>query len=267
MKPIKAAIFDIDGTLVARGRQAINPAVIDAIHTLQGQGIATICATGRAYYFILQSIKDTLNPDYTVTINGACVYDRYQDIVMRTDLALADVNAMITIARQNNIELGLKCTDSVHVYSQFAAFKADYLHNFTETNVLSDWTAYDHYSPVDDLPMGAYAIGDLDVMMRTMIPACPQTTFAISHSRALDIFPQTAGKDKALDAILALKHITWDEVISFGDSANDEGMLKRAGLGVAMGNGTEGAKKAANYVTASVQNDGIVSALKHFNLI
>ncbi|MBQ1809633.1 MAG: HAD hydrolase family protein, partial [Erysipelotrichaceae bacterium] len=58
-----------------------------------------------------------------------------------------------------------------------------------------------------------------------------------------------------------------EEVIAFGDSENDEEMLKRCGLGIAMGNATEGAKKAADFVTLPCDQDGIGYALRHFGLI
>jgi cof-like hydrolase len=44
-------------------------------------------------------------------------------------------------------------------------------------------------------------------------------------------------------------------------------MLKHAGIGVAMGNAGENVKEIADYITTSVDDDGITNALKHFNVI
>ena len=44
-------------------------------------------------------------------------------------------------------------------------------------------------------------------------------------------------------------------------------MLEYAGCGIAMGNGTDAAKNVADYVTDSLENDGIYNACKHFGLI
>ena len=44
-------------------------------------------------------------------------------------------------------------------------------------------------------------------------------------------------------------------------------MLRFAGIGVAMGNGSDLLKQKADYVTASVDDDGIEKALLHFGLI
>ena len=55
--------------------------------------------------------------------------------------------------------------------------------------------------------------------------------------------------------------------MAFGDGENDIAMLEYVGIGVAMGNGKEAVKEAADYVTDTVENHGIEKALKHFGLI
>ena len=57
------------------------------------------------------------------------------------------------------------------------------------------------------------------------------------------------------------------QTMAFGDGENDMAMLRFAGIGVAMGNGSDLLKQKADYVTASVDDDGIEKALLHFGLI
>ena len=47
----------------------------------------------------------------------------------------------------------------------------------------------------------------------------------------------------------------------------DVEMLKYCGIGVAMGNAWSSTKKAADYVTDDIDEDGLYNALKHFELI
>ena len=58
-----------------------------------------------------------------------------------------------------------------------------------------------------------------------------------------------------------------NETMAFGDGGNDVAMLKRAGVGVAMGNANESIRAQADYVTTSVDDDGIKNALVHWNVI
>ena len=44
-------------------------------------------------------------------------------------------------------------------------------------------------------------------------------------------------------------------------------MILQAGIGIAMGNAIEELKEQADYVTTTVDEDGILNALKHFNVI
>ena len=57
---------------------------------------------------------------------------------------------------------------------------------------------------------------------------------------------------------------TEKEVLAIGDQNNDIEMVKTAGIGVAMGNGTEEIKAKANYITDTVDNEGFVKAINKF---
>lgn len=57
------------------------------------------------------------------------------------------------------------------------------------------------------------------------------------------------------------------EAIAFGDGENDIDMLELAGLGIAMGNGNEKLKKAADFVTKQSSENGIDYALKKYGII
>ena len=52
--------------------------------------------------------------------------------------------------------------------------------------------------------------------------------------------------------------------MALGDGGNDIPIIKQAGIGIAMGNANASVKEVADYVTASVDEDGIYKALKHW---
>ena len=70
-----------------------------------------------------------------------------------------------------------------------------------------------------------------------------------------------------MDAVLAHFNVTLEESMAFGDGENDLSMLVHAGIGVAMGTASGEVKAQADYVTGTVDEDGIVAALLHFGLI
>ena len=87
------------------------------------------------------------------------------------------------------------------------------------------------------------------------------------HPNFLDVIPPTGGKDRGLDAILEHFGIPLDECMAFGDGENDLSMLVHAGIGVAMGSASDAVKEQADYTAPTVDEDGIVQALRHFGVL
>lgn len=74
-------------------------------------------------------------------------------------------------------------------------------------------------------------------------------------------------KGKGVKSVAKYCGFSISEVMAFGDGGNDTNMLKVAGIGVAMGNAGNSLKKVADYVTTSVDDDGIKRALEYFHVI
>ena len=87
------------------------------------------------------------------------------------------------------------------------------------------------------------------------------------HPEFLDVIPTSGGKDRGMDAILNYLGIPLEQSMAFGDGENDLSMLRHAGIGVAMGTASEQVQQGADYVTGTVDEDGIVTALEHFGLL
>ena len=75
------------------------------------------------------------------------------------------------------------------------------------------------------------------------------------------------GHSKATGIDFVLNHFNIDDKNSyaFGDSNNDIDMLKHVGVGVAMGNANDLVKAASDFVTDTINDDGIFKALKNLN--
>jgi len=78
----------------------------------------------------------------------------------------------------------------------------------------------------------------------------------------LEIIPKTINKGQGIRDICTSLGIRAEEVVAFGDAENDIPMLRAAGMGVAMGNAADAVKAAADYITASNNEDGIAAALE-----
>ena len=82
-----------------------------------------------------------------------------------------------------------------------------------------------------------------------------------------EINMSNVNKATAIDAVIKHFSVSVSDTIAFGDSRNDLEMIEFAAIGVAMGNATEIIKKAADFVTTNVSNDGIYNAFSKLGLI
>ena len=94
----------------------------------------------------------------------------------------------------------------------------------------------------------------------------PQLMALRSKSTYLEILPQESTKQSAAQVLLAHYNMDAEQAVAFGDSDVDVDMLQYCGLGVAMGNAPRQVKEAADYVTASNDQEGIYIALNSLRL-
>ena len=95
----------------------------------------------------------------------------------------------------------------------------------------------------------------------------PNSKTARWTSHFTDIIPKDGGKNKGIDAIINYFGIKLEETMAFGDGGNDIDMLKHAEIGVAMENARDDVKEIADFITTSVDDDGVTNALKHYNVL
>jgi phosphoglycolate phosphatase (TIGR01487 family) len=93
-----------------------------------------------------------------------------------------------------------------------------------------------------------------------------------------DVDVQTTGwavhiMDKGMNKLIGIRKacsllgITPKDVAAFGDSDNDETMIRECGWGIAVGNAFEGTKKAASFVADGPNGEGVIEGLVWLELI
>ena len=79
--------------------------------------------------------------------------------------------------------------------------------------------------------------------------------------------PYNTGKGEALEWLSRRLGIPRENTMAFGDSMNDESMIRYAGNSVAMVNGRDEIKNLARYVTEKTNNeDGLAHCIEKFVL-
>lgn len=259
---IKAAFFDIDGTLVSLKSKVYPPSTKPALERLRERGVLLFVATGRSRFEIKsEHLLDGLYFDGYLTNNGQDAYDAGEKLLYGKPIVSTEAAAILDWVEEHNCACWMVSSEKSCL-------------NFCNTRVLKAMEAI-HTRPPQ--------LGKLRDMLQTPIykivlflnheeiteplslaPHCRTTQwFDLGH----DVISVDGGKENAMTDILARYGISENESIAFGDSENDIAMLRAAGIGVAMGNGTREAKAAADYITGDCDEDGLLHALEHFSLI
>ena len=88
-----------------------------------------------------------------------------------------------------------------------------------------------------------------------------------ADKRGADVVERKASKAMGLVRLCEYFRIPLTETVAFGDSMNDYDIIKIAGKGIAMGNAMDELKKAADYVTDPIDQEGIKNACLYFGMI
>jgi len=81
-----------------------------------------------------------------------------------------------------------------------------------------------------------------------------------------EVMTGSVSKGNAVAYLADILNISKEEIMCIGDSENDLSMINYAGIGVAMGNGLDMVKEAADFVTDTNDNSGVAKAINHFVL-
>ena len=112
-------------------------------------------------------------------------------------------------------------------------------------------------------------IGDpaqIRTLQRLVRQYFPQLTALRSKANYLEILPPQSTKGSAAQVLLQHYGLSADQAVAFGDSDVDADLLQYCGLGVAMGNAPRQVKEAADYVTASNDEEGVYIALNSLRM-
>ena len=259
---IKAAFFDIDGTLVSFDTHTVPPTAVRALQRMHERGIKLFIATGRSSHGMPPAALDLFERvpfDAFLTFNGQLCYDErgvYRDYPIDN----ADVQVLVDQASAGMYEILL-----MQRTRSFVSRHTERI-NAVEEAV---GTPYDDGDLAATFEEPTYQIcayvdpGDEGQFM----DLCRN----VEHTRwcdgFCDVIPAGGGKPAGIAATLERFGLAPEECIAFGDGGNDIPMFGCVGTSVAMGNADDDVKAAASYVTSDIDEGGIWSACEHFGLL
>ena len=264
LSSVRAIMCDVDGTLVT-GNGTADPRTIEAIRRIRDKGILFGLVTGRG----IPNIRQHLGPwglsglvDAYVASGGVDIVDpglgcharcallsgqTIRDIIGWFEGAPACpmlvVDGTIVISRNDRAALRFSARERI-------PYRIDSLDPYLEEPQPKLTFVFD--------PAHMPAI----IARAKTVPA---SCSAIGHPTAPHLFEfmnPAVSKEAGLELLMSWHGWAMDDLMVFGDEQNDIGMIRAAGAGVAMRNGCEAARAAADYVTGSCDENGIGAFLE-----
>ena len=256
----KALFFDIDGTLVSFKTHSVPQSTRSALRQLQANGHKVFIATGRPK-LLINNLGD-LFFDGFISMNGAHCYTSDSTDIYRGTIPSEDIERLISYYSTHDYPfLCVSDKDWFITHSNEAVEEICNLINIKTPPILPVETARER----EILEMMGYFPKETDEeIFNKVLMHCDTVRW---HPLFTDIVKKGINKSTGIDEVIRYFGIKLEDTIAFGDGGNDIPMLQHAGIGIAMGNASERVQAAADYVTTSVDDDGIINALRHFELI
>ena len=249
MDTIKIIFFDIDGTLIDMERKLISDKMLMTLKKLKENHIRIGIATGRSPLVIPRF--EGVDFDVFLSFNGSYCYNDRQTIFGRP-LPKEDVKTIILNGKRMGRHVALATKDRLAANDVDKDLKDYFAIAGLEVPVAPDFDAIAENEDVYQIMAGSREEEYPDLMRGVRA-----SRIAAWWDRAVDIIPEGGGKGVGIERVLAYFGLDRSQAMAFGDGNNDLEMLETVGTGVAMANGSEELKRAADDICPSVSDDGI----------
>ncbi|AFY38109.1 Cof-like hydrolase [[Leptolyngbya] sp. PCC 7376] len=273
MEDIRLLVLDIDGTISGHTNQ-VTTAVLDAIHDVQRRGIRVAIATGRMFRSARRFHQAIASDLPIIAYNGAWIQDPVSQELHRrlsvpAKLGVEIVDYLTAEPWQSTMHIHVYHDDELYVSEVNERTNFYEKRTGCKANLLVDLREIVNHAPTKIL-----AVCHCEDIPKKLLPAVKKryTNQQIHCTQSTEVYVEftspTATKGRAVK-FLTEEILGWqpENVMAIGDNFNDCEMLQYAGVGVAMGNAPDAVKQSADYVTRSVEQDGVVQAISNFSLL
>lgn len=263
----KIIALDIDGTLTNSEKELTQP-IKEALLDIQERGYKVVLASGRPTHG-MTAIANELCLDkfgsFVISYNGARITNwNTREVIYQKTLPLSVIPDLYEHAIEGGVGIISYEDDTIITGTPID----DYVLHESKINKL-DIKCVDNFPEYMNFPANKCLMtGEHEVLQKVeqKLKKKYKSLLSIYFSEPyfLEIMPQNVDKAQSLLTLLNTIGLTSEEMICCGDGFNDISMLEIAGLGIAMENAQEVVKSAADYITRSNDEDGILYVIQKF---
>lgn len=275
----KVVFLDVDGTLVDYENHLPKSAV-KAIQKARQNGHKVYICTGRSKAEVYQELWD-IGLDGMIGGNGSYV-EHQGHIILHQLITLEQCRRIVDWLHSRKLEFYLESNNGLFASEEFAVKAEPAIKEYRRRKGREDADQatvatvfpemiYNGELYRDDLNKVSYLLGSYQDFLDTkeQFPDLENGTWGGAGEIALfgDLGVKGITKGNAISHLLDYLGAKREDTIAFGDAKIDIPMLEYCEVGVAMGNGGAEIKAMADYITDSVEEDGLYHAFVKLGLI
>lgn len=270
---IRMIAMDLDGTALQNDRCSFSPRLIAALEEAHNRGIEIAVITGRQWSMLPPAVQNhPIWENLVVLCNGAQIRRMATgEILYEKNICADALEQLLALSQKLDIPIEFSVDSVLYLTPNALNLQADLPHlNFHVNTILAN-----HGVVIPSLELLLDAAVEkvnlphipphLHAQAEQLLQTIPVSA-VWSSPTSMEITHPDARKGIALDALCSLLNISPENTLALGDSGNDESMLKKAGLGVAMGNAPDFIQKIADAVSEPNDRDGAAIAIERYVL-
>lgn len=272
----KLICIDMDGTLL-NDKKTINEENLETIKKATEKGIKVAVCTGRLfasarYFGAVLGVKSPI-----IASNGGYIRDRDSEkVIYEVELGYENCVELQKIVEKYDFKIFYNTPESVIAATGFPK-NYDYVrHNEMvpdefKVKLVDSKDIYASLKSEGDKVLKCICISEkgnreLIDKVKKEIRALNKYEVVSSGENNFEVMRKGISKGRAVKELAEFYNIKREEVMCIGDNENDLSMIEYAGIGVAMGNGSDLIKKTADFITDTNNNSGVAKAIEKFAL-
>jgi Cof subfamily protein (haloacid dehalogenase superfamily) len=266
-------VCDMDGTILDSAKR-LSSRTLSAIRAAESErGVATTVCSGRVCAMMGLYVKKLGLKIPFISSNGGAIVDPGTDeVLFQMPLPKDEASALMDFCGRNGFDYCALGPEG----GFFSPFSPDgeCIKRFNRYNLLSE---------ADGVrPMPLYGIGGassavlhkilifrgdgVTPRVEAFLSGLPGLSYTMSDVTVMDVMAAGVNKGEGVAHLAKIMGVAREHVCVFGDYTNDLPMFREAGTSVAMGNACDEAKAAADFVTASNNDDGVAEFIEKYIL-
>ncbi|GAB1259955.1 HAD-IIB family hydrolase [Aurantivibrio plasticivorans] len=266
---IRLALFDVDGTIIGPDGQ-FSPRTKNAISVLQSRGVSTAIASGRPPFGTHHLQKALGLTSMGSFYAGAMLFEPSSGYCLVHHPLNNELSSIVQSVKADKLYLEVYTENQYWVDSDSEVARAH-----SEILRVKPKVSPFIESVIADQPVMKILIGAEDVegksassRLKAIEMLHPEFNFAYakmaSHPRwqFASVLSGEVNRELSIERLADYYGIQSCQIMAFGDAQSDFAFIKKAGLGIAMGDAPLEVKEVANYVTGRAGDDGVANAIQ-----